>query len=227
MLKKIGIFGGTFDPIHIGHIRVAIELKHLLRLDRVHFVPCHYPTHRPHPSVTTEQRMAMVESAIEHETKFVADDRELLNESASYSIETVTSFRQEFGSDTALYFFMGLDSLLQFPSWHRWQDFLALCHIVVAARPGWAVPEKNSVMGQYYQAHKTDNLTALTTTIQGKIAIMPTTPLDIAASDIRRDIQAGLKPEKILSDSVWSYIKSNRLYGYTEKVANVTHLVDS
>ena len=218
MLKKIGIFGGTFDPIHRGHMGIAHELTEQLQLDRVHFVPCHYPPHRPAPAVTGQQRLAMIKSAIADQVNFVADDRELLSDSASYSIDTLNSFRQEYGNETALYFFMGMDSLLQFPSWHRWQDFLDFCHIVVAARPGLAPPEEDTIIGQYYVAHQADNAKVLTKT-HGYITIMPTTPLDIAANEIRADVKAGAKSNNALPETVWSYIKDNRLYDYTEKTA--------
>jgi len=227
LLKKIGIFGGTFDPIHNGHLGIARDLTDHLQLDRVHLVPCHNPPHRPSPKVTSQQRFAMVEGAIANTSGFVADRRELINSSSSYSIDTIESFRREYGNDTALYFFMGMDSLISFSSWYRWQDFLDLCHIVIAARPGSSPPPKDSVIGKYYQLHQTDNTAVLSTSsltsslltskTHGYMAILPTTPLNITASDIRSQIAAGIKPRNKITEPVWSYIKEYGLYNYTEQ----------
>jgi len=207
---KIGIFGGTFDPIHFGHLSAALELKEQLRLDRVHFVPCHYPPHRSHPVASGKQRIAMVTAALADEKSFVADNRELLKESASFSIETIDGFRQEYGNDTSLYFFMGMDSLLNFTSWHRWKEFLNVCHIVVAARPGATAPQEDTEIGRYCLTHQTTEEKT-----HGTIRIFSTTPLEISASKIRKKIIEGSTPRFLLPESSWSFIKEHKLYGYS------------
>ena len=138
-MRPIGIFGGTFDPIHYGHLRTALELKALLDLDKVHFVPCANPPHRTAPMSDGALRLRMVEAAIRDEPKFVADDRELKRAGVSYTIDTLASFRAELPG-RSLCLLLGMDAFLGLPQWHRWRELTTLAHIVVAHRPGWEAP---------------------------------------------------------------------------------------
>ena len=139
-MRPIGIFGGTFDPIHYGHLRTALELKERLEFAAVHFVPVANPPHRSAPLNDGKLRLRMVEAAIRGEPGFVADDRELKRPGLSYTVDTLASFRAELGADRPLCLLLGMDAFLGLPQWHRWRELLDLAHVVVAHRPGWEVP---------------------------------------------------------------------------------------
>jgi nicotinate-nucleotide adenylyltransferase len=138
-MRPIGIFGGTFDPIHYGHLRTALELKVLLDLERVHIVPCADPPHRTAPMSDGALRLRMVQAAIRDEPGFVADDRELTRAGVSYTIDTLASFRAELPG-RSLCLLLGMDAFLGLPHWRRWRDLTTLAHIVVAHRPAGLRP---------------------------------------------------------------------------------------
>ena len=152
-MRPIGIFGGTFDPIHYGHLRTALELQATLDLAVVHFVPCANPPHRAAPMTDGALRLKMVRAAIRDERGFVADDRELVREGPSYTIDTLASFRAEFAAQ-ALCLMVGMDAFLGLPQWHRWRELTTLAHIVVAHRPGWQAPTSGT-LGELLRERRT------------------------------------------------------------------------
>jgi nicotinate-nucleotide adenylyltransferase len=152
-MQPIGIFGGTFDPIHYGHLRTALELKRALDLARLHFVPAASPPHRTAPSTDAALRLRMVQAAIAGEPGFFADDRELKRPGLSYTFDTLTSFRAEF-PDRPLCLLLGMDEFLNLPYWHKWRELLDLAHVVVAQRPGWEAPRGGS-LGELYLERRT------------------------------------------------------------------------
>lgn len=133
--KPIGILGGTFDPVHFGHLRTALELKQILDLQEIKFLPCHTPVHKELPSAHPHHRIAMLQLAIANESGFALDDRELRRATPSYMIETLTSLRQEL-NDTPLILIMGSDAFTNLPTWKNWQQLLDMAHIAVAIRAG-------------------------------------------------------------------------------------------
>ena len=135
-MQPIGIFGGTFDPIHFGHLRPAFELSQALKLAEVRFLPAGNPPHRQATLASAEVRLAMVKAAVAGEKRFVVDDREVRRVGASYSVDTLTELRAEF-PDRSLCLMLGMDAFLGLPNWHRWRDILDLAHVVVWRRPGW------------------------------------------------------------------------------------------
>ena len=140
-MQPIGLFGGTFDPIHYGHLRTAFELWQELRLAEVRFLPTGSPPHRDDPLASSELRLAMVRAAVADQPAFVVDDREIRRTGISYSVDTVTELRAEY-PDRSLCLLLGMDAFLGLPNWHRWRDLLGLAHIVVAHRPGWKAPTR-------------------------------------------------------------------------------------
>ncbi|HEV7448137.1 MAG TPA: nicotinate-nucleotide adenylyltransferase, partial [Steroidobacteraceae bacterium] len=138
-MQPIGLFGGTFDPIHYGHLRTAFELWQELRLSEVRFMPTGSPPHREQPYAAPELRLAMVKAAVASQPAFVVDDREIRRTGVSYSVDTLTEVRNEF-PDRSLCLLLGMDAFLGLPNWHRWRELLDLAHIVVAHRPGWKAP---------------------------------------------------------------------------------------
>src|SRR5438552_2155932 len=137
--KAIGILGGTFDPIHLGHLRMAIELYEALDLARVHILPCYHPVHRKFPVASPEHRFEMVKTAVADEPSLFADDREIRRQGPSYFIDTLLEMRQEMPK-TPLCLLLGIDAFLGFTSWHRWQEILDEAHLIVAYRPYYQLP---------------------------------------------------------------------------------------
>jgi nicotinate-nucleotide adenylyltransferase len=136
----IGIFGGTFDPVHYGHLRTAFEMLQALRFQEVRFIPCGDPPHRGTTFADAELRYRMVDVAIAEQAGFVSDDRELRRGGLSYSIDTLMGLREEF-PDRSLGLIVGMDAFLGLAQWHRWDEILDVAHIVVAHRPGWKAPD--------------------------------------------------------------------------------------
>jgi len=220
--RVVAIVGGTFDPIHFGHLRMALESADRLNLDEVRFIPSARPPHRGEPDASDRQRLEMVELAIADEDLFVLDDREYRREGVSYMVDTLESLRAEMGDNVSLILIMGSDAFLGLASWHRWQRLLKLVHIVVVTRPGDVrVFGTNSVNGsairdlelqKHYNSHLTGDLGELHVNPCGSIYTLETTALGISASNIRNMIAAGQSPKFLLPGTVLSYINERNLY---------------
>jgi nicotinate-nucleotide adenylyltransferase len=209
-MRPIGIFGGTFDPIHYGHLRTALELKVLLDLAAVHFVPCANPPHRTMPMTDGRLRLRMVEAAIRGEAGFVADDRELTRAGVSYTIDTLQSFRAELGG-RSLCLLLGMDAFLGLPEWHRWQELTTLAHIVVAHRPGWRAPT-TGVLGELLEERGAKNVAEIATLPAGRIHVQPVTQLEISSTDLRDSLRARRDPQFLVPDSVREIILDTECY---------------
>jgi nicotinate-nucleotide adenylyltransferase len=209
-MRPIGIFGGTFDPIHYGHLRTALELKVLLDLAAVHFVPCANPPHRTMPMTDGRLRLRMVEAAIRGEAGFVADDRELARAGVSYTIDTLQSFRAELGG-RSLCLLLGMDAFLGLPEWHRWQELTTLAHIVVAHRPGWRALT-TGVLGELLEERGAKNVAEIATLPAGRIHVQPVTQLEISSTDLRDSLRARRDPQFLVPDSVREIILDTECY---------------
>lgn len=203
----IGILGGTFDPIHFGHLRTALEVAEHFGIPDMRLIPGSVPPHRPQPHASPEQRLAMLQVALRSEACLQADDRELRREGHSYSVLTLESFRAERGKACPILFTLGFDAFLQFQSWHRWQDILQLVHLVVVHRPGYSLPPEG-----WYKPHVSANPDDLRTTPAGWIYPLAVTALDISATDLRKRLQQGKNPRYLLPDTVLDYIQTHQLY---------------
>lgn len=208
--QAIGIFGGTFDPIHFGHLRSALELYQMLDLAEVRFIPCFQPVHRKLPIASPEDRLAMVRSAILAEPTLKADDCEIQRKGPSYMIDTLEELRKN-SPDTPLCLIMGIDALLGFPSWHRYEDILKLANLVVAHRPQYHLPHTGTVAELIKNCLK-HNPAVIHESLSGNIILHPVTPLEISATDIRRQISMGRNPRYLLPDSVYKYIQEHGVY---------------
>jgi len=138
-MNPMGIFGGTFDPIHYAHLRTAFELQQALRLKEIRFLPAGNPPHRDQPLADAQLRLQMVQLATAGQAGFVVDDREVRKEGPSYSVETLAELRHEY-PDRSLCLIVGMDAFLSLPKWYQWRELLQLAHLVVAHRPGWRAP---------------------------------------------------------------------------------------
>lgn len=218
-MKAVGIFGGTFDPVHIGHLRTAVELREHLGLDELHLMPSARPPHREQPGVSAEHRLAMLRLALGDEVRddcasaegLLADDRELRREGLSYTLETLVQLRAEQGDDVALCLCIGMDSLVNLHTWQRWQELSDYAHIVVAARPGWHLPETGPV-AEWLVGRCTDDPQLLSQSPNGCVLVETMTLLPVSATQIREDLAAGRSVRYLVPDGVIQYIHQHGLY---------------
>jgi nicotinate-nucleotide adenylyltransferase len=210
----IGILGGTFDPIHFGHLRLAEELAQQLDLGEVRFIPSGRPWHRDVPGATPQQRLEMVQLAIAGNPRFRLDGREVSSAAPGYTVETLASLRQELGADRPLCLLVGADAFLGLATWHRWQELFELAHIVVAQRPGFSLlmEHMDDVLKAALEGRMSSDPRHLQSTPCGKVLACPITPLDISATHIRVAIKAGKSPRYLLPDAVVDYIQTHNLY---------------
>ncbi|NRN28891.1 nicotinate-nucleotide adenylyltransferase [Photorhabdus heterorhabditis] len=206
------LFGGTFDPIHYGHLHPIETLAHQIGLKRVILLPNHVPPHRPQPEATAQQRLTMVRLATQDHPLFTIDTRELERTTPSYTIDTLESFRQELGERQSLAFIIGLDSLLSLHTWHRWPELLNICHLLVCARPGYQTQLSIAEMQQWLTQHQIYDPALLNSKPNGYIYLADTPLLRISATDIRQRLQQGLNCDDLLPPLVQKYIDSQELY---------------
>lgn len=209
-MKPIGIFGGTFDPIHYGHLRSAFEMLQALDFAEVRFIPCSDPPHRGVTHADARQRYRLVEIAIAGQPGFIADDRELRRGGPSYTIDTVVAMRKEF-PDRPIGLIIGMDAFLGLPSWHRWNEIIDHAHIVVAHRPGWKAPDIGE-LGALIVEHGTHRVDDLHAATHGCIHIHAVTQLEIASTEIRELVAAGRDPRFLMPDAVRDAIRDMGLY---------------
>lgn len=208
--KAIGILGGTFDPIHMAHLRMALELYESLDLAKVHVIPCYSPVHRKTPSASPEDRLKMVQCAVGNEPALIADDREIRRGDPSYMIDTLKEMRAEF-KNTPLCLLLGIDAFLGFASWHCWQDILENAHLIVAHRPQYHLPD-NGIIADLLKERLQQEAAYIHEHPAGGILLRPITALEISATDIRKQIASGRNPRYLLPDGVYDYIKQHGIY---------------
>jgi nicotinate-nucleotide adenylyltransferase len=209
-MRPVGLFGGTFDPIHFGHLRAAFELTELLDLDRVLFIPAADPPHRGRPLADAQTRLAMVQAAVEDEESFHVDDRELRRPGPSYTVLTLEELRREHG-DTPLVLLLGMDAFLGLPTWHRWQELLDLAHVAVAHRPGATLPSSGE-LGRLIERCRARDRTEIAAAPAGKVFVHPGTQLDISSTDLRAALRAGRDPRYLMPEAVRRMINATGIY---------------
>ncbi|HZV63087.1 MAG TPA: nicotinate-nucleotide adenylyltransferase [Methylophilaceae bacterium] len=217
-MQLTGILGGAFDPIHFGHLRMAQELADALELNEVRFIPTAFPPHRPQSQTSETHRIAMLRLAIDENSKFICDDLEIQRyreqQQPSYTIETLLSLKQTVRSETTLCLLLGGDAFLGLPTWHRWEELLKHCHIVVAHRPNTRLELGNfpQLLKTVWEKSATADVGVLKQKRNGHILMQPITALDISATRIRNDLRQGKNPRYLLPDAVIDYIESEKLY---------------
>ena len=220
MTRPIGILGGTFDPVHYGHLRLAEELGETLRADEVRFIPAGTPPHRSAPLVSAAHRLAMVRLATESNPRFRVDDCEVKRAGPGYMVDTLSALRAEAGAMRPLVLIVGADAFLELATWHRWHELFDLAHVAIAHRPGYPVERWTERMPQPLAREYSSRLIQqpLATHLQpaGGIAVIPFTALDISATSIRDMLKAGASPRYLLPGAVLDYIASNNLYTGSE-----------
>lgn len=204
--KTIGIFGGTFDPIHFGHLRTALEIYEALQLSEVRFIPSYQPVHRKMPIASPEDRLNMVKLAIKNEPALKVDDCEVKRQGPSYMIDTLKILEKKFPGDVFI-LILGIDALLKFPTWHRYEEILSMCSLVVAHRPLYQLPQTGMVADLLK-----NHLSTQTPTKPGKIILYPVTALEISATYIRKQIANHKNPRFLLPQNVFKYIEQHGVY---------------
>lgn len=209
MTKPIGILGGTFDPIHLGHIQLAMTAYKLCQLQEVRFIPCYQSPLKNLPITRGKDRLAMLELAIKNNPNFIVDDRELQKEGFSYTVDTLKAIRAEIGT-TPLCLIMSQDAFAKFNLWHKWQEIMDLTHLIVANRPN-----SKSIQGEVETLLKKRQVTsadALQVTAGGNIFLLEMLPNYISATTIRELIEKGEDASHLVSASVWQFIIEHNLY---------------
>ncbi len=209
-LGPIGVFGGTFDPIHYGHLRTGFELQQALKLAEVRFMPAGNPPHRERTIASNELRLQMVKVAVEGQEHFVVDDREMRKSGPSYSVETLGELRREFPT-RSLCLIIGMDAFLGLPKWHQWRELLELAHLVVAHRPGWRAPGMGPLGGLLVD-RGTGRVLDLHEARAGRIYIHAVTQLEISSTELRALIQSGRDPRYLMPDGVREIIMDTGCY---------------
>lgn len=203
----IGIFGGTFDPVHYGHLRAALEAKEIFGLDEVRLIPSAQPPHRPSPQAPIGMRLEMLHIAVNKQLGFFVDTREIDRPGASYMVHTLESLRQDFPGKHLL-LFIGSDAFNQLTTWHQWQRLFDFAHIVVLTRPGFSTMHLDG----FFAVRHVDNKEELAQNQAGKLYFQLITQLDISATKIRDIITKGQNPQFLLPDAVLAYINQHGLY---------------
>ena len=207
----IGILGGTFDPVHFGHLRPALDMREALELEELRLVPCRQPPHRDQPYATPGQRLTMLQLATRGEPGLSIDERELQRDGPSYMVDTLSSLRAELGKECPIALLIGMDALHGLASWHRWRELVDLCHVVVAARPAWEAPQSGEV-AELVRERRVENVASVRACAAGKLVFCPVTLMDVSASRIRALLAAGKSPRYLLPDEVLEYIQMTGLY---------------
>ena len=213
-MAGIGILGGTFDPVHCGHLRLALEVRDRLSLASVRLLPAPNPRLRDAPRADVSRRLQMLEAAVEDEPGLEVDARELDRQGPTYTVESLESLRREF-SDEPLVFIVGMDSFQRLDRWHRWQEFTRLAHLVFAHRPGGSLPETGPV-ADFLEEHRCNDVETLTAKPAGCIMICAMPLLDISATRIRALVAEGRSIRFLVPDKVIELINRTRCYADAE-----------
>ncbi len=208
----IGVFGGTFDPIHYGHLRLAEELYQTLGLSEVRIIPAGQPPHRGVPRTPAAHRLEMARLAIAGNPHFKLDDREVRQARASYTVDTLTDLRAELGAKQPIWLLMGGDAFLGLTTWKEWRNLFELANIAVAHRPGYQLEQDDALNDELRLEFQNRQTSQISTTAAGSILLSPMTPLDISATAIRSALQSRHSARYLLPDPVLDYIQKNSLY---------------
>jgi nicotinate-nucleotide adenylyltransferase len=209
-MKPLGVFGGTFDPIHFGHLRTAFELLAALDLGEIRFVPAGSPPHRETPLADAALRLDLVEAAIADQPGFVIDAREVRRAGPSYMVLTLRELRAEFPA-RPLCLVLGMDAFLGLPEWYEWRELVELAHLVVAHRPGWQAPH-DGPLRDLLSARRTDRIGDLHELPAGRVLVRPVTQLEISSTELRTLLADGQDPRYLVPEAVREAIRATGCY---------------
>jgi len=213
MQQAIVILGGTFDPIHIGHLRSAVEVAEFLDVEQVRLVPANNPAHRSAPACSSEQRLKMLQLATANEPKLQVDSREYLRSGPSYMVETLISLRQEFGASIPVILVLGMDAFLDLADWYRWLEIPELAHLLLLTRPGDSGMERASDELQHFlDLREVKCKTSLLNDCCGNILVTRLSQIDVSASYIRNAIRQGQSIRYLVPEPVFDFIHDHKIY---------------
>lgn len=209
-MRALGFLGGTFNPVHIGHLRGALDCVDQLGLDQVALLPAAQPPLKDLPVISAQHRSAMLELAVQRTEDLTVDCRELDRPGLSFTIDTVTELRHQWQGDTSLTFIMGLDSLVNLHHWRDWQGLFELCNIAVLARPGAHAALDGAVRRSIDQ--RRCPASDLKHCAAGAVTFVNQTPLDVSSTAIRGALKGGKNVQFLLPEAVIEYIVAHELY---------------
>ena len=207
---KVGIFGGSFDPIHFGHIKPCLALAEKYQLDSVHLLPCKVSPFKESTFASRQHRWNMINLISSSSDIFIADSRELERDSASYTYNSLLELTEQYARKAKLYWIMGIDALLGFPKWYKAEEIMQLCHVLVLRRPGYELEDES--LFDWLKPYLTDDFDLLEQKDFGHIFITDTEMVDVSSTQIRACVRTGEQPRFLLPGGVWNYIKRNNLY---------------
>lgn len=211
-MRLIGIFGGTFDPIHHGHLRMAQEVLDATPMDELRLIPCHVPPHRGEPGASANARVKLMEAALaQGDPRLRIDIRELERSGPSYMVDTLTSLRESLGHEVSLALILGVDAVQGLPQWSRWTQITGLAHLIILGRPGYS-PAWPKVLEDHLRDRWCHQPAELLMKPQGFSLQLPVTQLDISASQIRSLIKQGRSAAYLTPDPVLAEIERLGLY---------------
>ena len=212
-MGALGIMGGTFDPVHFGHLRLAVEALETLGLDSVRWVPSGQPGHRDTPTTIAMHRVEMVRLAIAGEPRFTLDVAETRTSEPTFTINTFKRLRAELGANRPLVMILGMDSFLSLPTWQSWTELFDFAHFAVGERPGFELSSQTMVSGLALEfARRSAPADSVRAAAGGAIVTFPMTLLDISATELRDRFAHGASARYLLPESVLAYIGAHRLY---------------
>jgi nicotinate-nucleotide adenylyltransferase len=214
-MKGIAVLGGTFDPVHVGHLRSAIEVREKLRVEKVKLIPSWQPPHRDTPGASPEQRLEMLRRCTGGIAFLEVDDREVQRGGMSYSIDTLKSIRAELYDDVPLTMVLGFDAFQLLDEWHEWQRLLEYAHIAVISRPGADEGALRKELTDFSQGKLVDSPMCLHNRGNGMMCRLTLTQLAVSSSEVREIFRTGGSPDYIVPGEVITYVHENGLYGVT------------
>ena len=221
-MAALGLFGGTFDPVHFGHLRLATELAEAFHLEKVIFIPAGLPYHRGRDAhATSDQRLTMLKLATQRDARFDVDDRELKRPGNTYTYDTLAEIRHERGPDTPIVFLAGTDSFAKIDTWHRWSELFDLAHFAIAVRAddaNWGKQGPGTIPRAVWPRITLDPK-ELANAAAGKIMTFAMTPLSISSTAIRSLAAEGASIRYLTADPVAEYIRSHNLYSRSTEAA--------
>ncbi|MGJ8522131.1 putative nicotinate-nucleotide adenylyltransferase [Carnimonas sp. R-84981] len=210
--RRVAMFGGTFDPIHIGHLRSAVELREVLGIDHLHMIVNRLPPHRETPGISAADRLAMVKAGVGDTPGLIVDAREVEREGPSWSLLTLKSLREEYGADARLVMAIGMDSYQHLDQWHQVEALFEVAHVVVIDRPGSDFTPSQPLL-ELVEPHRVDSLEALFSAPNGYfMQVALPSPVDVSATDLRRRVAEGRSIRYLVPDRVEQLITQQHFY---------------
>lgn len=205
-MQRLAIFGGTFDPIHLGHLKTSLCIQETFKFDSYIFLPCKIPTLKPPSHANPQQRIEMLQLALEPLHAFKIDLREINRDTPSYMVDTLQSFRKEYPNDS-ITLILGFDAFISLPHWYQWEKLITLSHLLVIQRAGWSEKKIPKALEPLVSKHQGQSLG-----LQGTLSFFEAGLYEFSSSQIREELKKGLDVSAILPNGVYQYIKQKGLY---------------